>query len=175
MKQTAHFLLLGTGLLTACSSSKKEAPAPASPKYTVSWAVDGNAVTTDSWLTGTGDSGQLRAKTVLVSGRNPSSNNTTSEVRLEVPPAVGTYTLGPTSPAWAVYVAAGQRFSAGTAPDLTSAPGSGTIVVTKFTGKTITGTFTFTGVNEQTGATKIISNGRFFVPEEPIYAALQGC
>lgn len=153
------FVVLG---LAGCSKATPE-PAPKPTPYTVSWTAEAGEITTQSYLTGTG-SGRP-AVTVRVGGRVYSSGTITTDIQMEVPPAVGTYTFGPSSPAWATYQAGSPKYYAGVAPGIAAAVGSGSITVTEFTGHSISGTFSFTAVDPNSGATKTISNGKFYVPE----------
>ena len=135
------------------------------PRKFVSWTVDGQPATTYTFLTGAGGTGQLPAATVRVIGRIYSQGRITADVRLEVPLAVGEYSFGPTSPAWASYEADGTTYYAGTAPGATEALGLGIIVVTEASDHHVAGTFTFMGVARLNGATKAITEGQFCVPE----------
>ncbi|MGY3090669.1 hypothetical protein ACVWYF_003730 [Hymenobacter sp. UYAg731] len=155
------FVVLG---LAGCSKATPD-PTPKPTPYTVSWTENGSETTTQSYLTGTGGSGQIPAQTVRVGGRIYESGSIRTDIQLEVPAAVGTYPFGPASPAWATFESGSGRYYAGTAPGLTTAVGSGSITVTEFTGHSISGTFTFTGINSNTNTTKTITNGKFYVPE----------
>lgn len=154
----------GLGLAGCTCLPADEVMQTVPPKF-VSWTVDGKSATTYTFLTGAGGTGQLPAATVRVIGRIYREGRLTADVRLEVPLAVGEYACGPTSPTWAAYEADGVKYEAGTAPGLTTAPGSGLVVVTEASDHHIAGTFTFTGVERLTGATKTITNGQFYVPQ----------
>jgi len=161
---TGAIMAVGGFWLTGCACLPADEVVQ-SPRKFVSWTVDGQSVTTYTFLTGTGGTGQLPAATVRVIGRIYQQGRLTTDIRLEVPLAVGEYTFGPTSPAWAAYEAGGAKYDAGTAPGLTSCPGSGIVVVTEASDHHIAGTFTFTGVEQLTGATRTITNGQFYVPK----------
>lgn len=79
---------------------------------------------------------------------------------------MGTYTFSPTSAASATY----STTTGSTTAVYYAGPNSGgtlqagvTVVVTALTATSIKGTFTFTGINPNTGATKSITNGTFNV------------
>ena len=158
-------LFFAAGGLAACSHSTTSTDAPPAPKKSVSWNVDGAEVVTENYLAGTGSTGQLSDRTVRVGGRVFRGGHLIADVELEVPPAVGTYTFGPGSAAWATYETAGALYEAGTVPGGSTAPGSGTVVVTDVSDRHIAGTFVFTGIERTSGAAKTVANGRFFVPE----------
>ena len=171
MKKLLLLPLLAT-LLAACSTTKTEDPAPA-PKHAVGWAIDGKAITTQYWVSGSGGNLSWKVPGVVVvhvEGRNPDNGATTDAVMLEVPPAVGTYAFGPATAAWATYsvggIIGGTKYYAGTAPGYSTGAvlGAGTITVTEYTATSITGTFGFTAVDPATGATKTVADGKFYVP-----------
>ena len=159
--------LIFAGLAVVGCSKSAPAPTPVPIPYTVGWTSDGIVLSTQGWLTSSGGvgNGQLGMPTIWVAGRIREGGNAGTAVELEMPPAVGTYVFGPTSPAWGTYQVNAVKYYAGTAPGITGAPGSGSITVTKLTSGTINGTFIFTGVNPATGATKTIANGTFYVPK----------
>lgn len=163
MKQ--YLPLAFAGLVMAGCTKTAPAPAPAPTPYAVGWTCDGNALTSFNWSFGSAgvDNGQLRVPTIHVKGRIQEGNGASTEVEVGVPPAVGTYAFGPTSAAWGIYRVNSTGYYAGTALGITGAPGSGSITVTEVTG-TLRGTFTFTGINPTTGATKTVTNGTFYVP-----------
>ncbi len=152
---------LATGLLVlttlaACSSSKKDDPTP-NPAG-MSWTVDGTAVSTTTLQS------QKGSTTISVAGTEIGNN--TLFLALEIPNAVGTYPFGPTSAAAATYStntgSTPAAYYAG-ATGSGTVTGAGTILVTALTTNNITGTFTFTGINANTGASKSISSGTFNV------------
>lgn len=150
--------LLLVASLAACSSSKKkEDPAPTPG---MSWSVDGAAATTTSLQS------QKVGTTLTVSGTLIGSAQSTF-VSLEIPNALGTYTFSPTSAASAAYSTEDRGngrivYYAG-ATGAGTVTGGGTIVVTSLTATAIVGTFTFTGINANTGAAKTLTNGAFNV------------
>ena len=154
------FVVLG---LAGCSRATPE-PAPKPAPYAVAWTEGATETTTQSYLTGTGSS-KIPAETVRVGGRVYAAGNIVTDIQMEVPPVLGTYTFGPASPAWATYEAGSVKYYAGAVPGSTTIVGSGSITVTEYTGHSITGTFSFTAVNPNSTATKTITNGRFYVPE----------
>jgi hypothetical protein len=164
MKTMVSFFLVAGGL-AACSHSATSPDAPPIPKKFVSWSVSGTEVITGNYLAGTGSTGQLPDRTVRVGGRVFRGGHLIADVELEVPPAIGTYTFGPNSAAWATYETAGSLYEAGTVPGGSTAPGSGTVVVTDVSDRHIAGTFTFTGIERTSGTAKTVTNGRFFVLE----------
>ena len=148
--------LLALTNLAACSSSKKDDP---TPTVGMSWTVDGSAVTTTTLQS------QKFASTISVAGTVPAAANP-AYLSLEFPNAVGTYTFSPTSQASGSYTASGNAaaaYYAGANPGSGTVTGAGTIVVTALTANNVTGTFTFTGINANTGAAKSITNGTFNV------------
>lgn len=155
----AAALLLFTSL-AACSSSKKDDPPPA-PTKGMSWSADGATQTTTTLQS------QKFTATISVAGTVPGGNSPTY-LSLEFPNAVGTYTFGPTAVASATYVATtgpsgpSMAYYAG-ATGSGTVTGGGTIVVTALTATNVQGTFTFTGINANTGAAKSITNGTFNV------------
>ena len=56
-----------------------------------------------------------------------------------------------------------MAYYAGTNPGAGTVTGAGTIVVTALTATNVTGTFTFTGINANSGDSKSITNGTFNV------------
>ena len=85
---------------------------------------------------------------------------------LEFPNAVGTYTFSPSAAASATYVTNTGGTSAAYFAGATGSgtvTGAGTIVVTALSATSVQGTFTFTGINANTGAAKSVSNGTFNV------------
>ena len=151
LQRTATLLLL-TGFM-ACSSNKKDDPTPTTG---MSWTTDGTTQTTTTLQS------QLFQASISVAGTVPGGNNP-PYLSLEFPNAVGTYTFSPTAAASATYVAStGVAYFAG-ATGSGTVTGAGTIVVTSLTAANVRGTFTFTGINANTGAAKSISNGTFNV------------
>lgn len=149
--------LLFLAALAACSSDKAD-PTP-EPARGLSWTVDGVAASTTTVQS------QKSSATFSVSGTVNPGNLSSSYVSLEIPNAVGTYVFGPSSAGSAVYsTSAGARavYYAG-ATGAGTVTGGGTIVVTALSAAAATGTFTFTGINPNTGAAKSISNGTFNV------------
>lgn len=157
MLPRAAALLLLTGL-AACSSSKKDAPTPA-PAPGISWTVDGTTQATTTL-----QSQQFQA-TISVAGTVPGGTSPTY-LSLEFPNAVGTYAFSPTAAASATYATSSggtnTAYYAG-ATGTGTVTGAGTIVVTARTATNVQGTFTFTGINANTGAAKSITNGTFNV------------
>ena len=155
----AAALLLFTGL-AACASSKKDDPA-ATPAPGMSWTADGTAHTTTTLQS------QKMQSSVSVAGTVPGGNNPLY-LSLEFPNAVGTYAFGPAAAASATYVAntgpGGSRvvYYAGASGSGT-VTGAGTVVVTALTATNVQGTFAFTGINANTGASKSITGGTFSV------------
>ena len=148
-------LLLFIGLV-AFSSSKKADPTPTTG---MSWTADGTTQTTTTLQS------QKFSSSISVAGTIPASSNPIY-LSLEFPNAVGTYTFSPTAAASATYVAntggTSMPYYAGASGSGT-VTGAGTIVVTALTATNVTGTFTFTGINANTGASKSITNGTFNV------------
>ncbi|MBJ6111426.1 hypothetical protein JAO73_20565 [Hymenobacter sp. BT523] len=149
-------LLVALTSLAACSSSKKDDPA-AAPTREMSWTADGATLKTTTLQS------QKFSNTLSVAGTVPGSATFLS---LEFPNAVGTYTFGPNSNATAAYTASsggtvGVYFAGATGSGTVT--GAGTIVVTALSATEVTGTFTFTGINPNTGASKSVSNGKFSV------------
>jgi hypothetical protein len=155
--RTATGLVLAAA--AACSSAKKDDPAPETPS--MSWTVDGSPVTTTTLQS------QKSTSTVSVGGRATDSNGTVSYMTLEMPSALGTYTFGPSTPASGSYSTttptSGAVYYAGANAGAGTVTGAGTIVVTAISATSVKGTFTFTGINPNTGAAKSITNGTFFV------------
>jgi len=142
---------------TACSRAADPAPMPVAPAHTVGWRVDGRDVTTGAYTTASGGTGPL-----AVSGRDEAGG---SEVRLEVPGAVGTYVLGTSAGSWATYTGrGGPRYEAGAVPGTTGSTGAGTVVITRLGNGAAVGTFAFTGVDPVSKAVKTVANGTFRVP-----------
>jgi hypothetical protein len=142
--------------LAACSS-KKDDPA-VQPTPGMSWTVDGATVKTTNLQS------QKNGATLSVAGTQDLSNTSAGYIALEIPTAMGTYTFSPTATASAVYSASSPRmvYYAGASSGNT-VTGAGTIVVTALSSTNITGTFTFTGIESTTGASKSITNGTFNV------------
>ncbi|MCI1186822.1 DUF6252 family protein [Hymenobacter sp. DH14] len=158
LRRSAALLLLTT--LGACSSSKKDDPT-ATPAKGMSWTVDGTTQTTTTLQS------QKFQSSISVAGTIPASANPTY-LSLEFPNAVGTYTFSPTAAASATYVANAGTSSPSTAyyagaTGSGTVTGAGTIVVTALTATSVQGTFTFTGINANTGNAKSITNGTFNV------------
>ena len=158
LRHTAALLLLMG--FAACSSSKKDDPM-ATPTPGMSWAVDGTTQATTTLQS------QKFQASISVAGTIPASANPTF-LSLEFPNAVGTYTLGPTAAASATYVASSSSSSPSTAyyagaTGSGTVTGAGTIVVTALTATNVQGTFTFTGINANTGNAKSVTNGTFNV------------
>ena len=149
--------VLALTFLAACSSKKEDAP-PTMP-VGMSWTVDGGTVSTT-----TVDSDN-RPASISVAGIVPASASLAS-LSLGFPNAVGTYTIDSTASASANYTAAvgntAGSYYAGASGSGT-VTGAGTIVVTALSATSVTGTFTFTGINPNTGASKSITNGTFNV------------
>ena len=126
------------------------------------WNVDGSTVN----ATGFTSSPQSANNLVTLTGQVTAGAALTSQVMLDVPKAVGTYTFGPSALASGTYITRNpttQAYYAGSTPGAGTVTGAGTIVVTELTGTSISGTFTFTGINGNTGDAKSVSNGRFFI------------
>lgn len=156
LRRTVVVLPLSVLALAACSS-KKDDPA-AQPTPGMSWTVDGATVKTTNLQT------QKNGTTLSVAGTQDLSSASAAYVSLEIPTAVGTYTFSPTATASAVYSAGSPRmvYYAGSNSGNTVI-GAGTIVVTALSSTNITGTFTFTGIESTTGASKSITSGTFNV------------
>ena len=160
---TTRHLGLATGLLAltalaACSSGSTDTPDP-TPTVGISWTVDGSAVTTTTLQS------QKFTSTISVAGTVPAAANP-AYLSLEFPNAVGTYTFSPTSQASGSYTASGNApaaYYAGANPGSGTVTGGGTIVVTALSATNVKGTFTFTGINASTGASKSLTNGTFNV------------
>ena len=121
----------------------------------MSWTVDGGA------LTATNLQSQKATSTISVAG-TLTNGSTVSYLSLEIPNAVGTYTFSPTSEASATYSSTSSTttvYYAGANTGAGTVTGAGTIVVTALTATNVTGTFTFTGINANSGASKSITNG----------------
>lgn len=152
--------LLALTILAACSSSKKDDPNP-TPTTGMSWTADGGAQTTTTLQS------QKFQSSISVAGTVPNGNSPLY-LSLEFPNAVGTYTLSSTAAASATYVTnagssgPGMAYYAG-ATGFGTVTGAGTIVVTALTATNVQGTFTFTGINTNTGASKSVTNGTFNV------------
>ena len=156
LRPTAALLLLAA--LAACSSSKKDDPvAPPAPGMT--WTADGTTQTTTTLQS------QKFQSSISVAGTTSGSANPTY-LSLEFPNAVGTYTFSPTAAASATYAPStggtSTPYYAGATGTVT-VTGAGTIVVTALTATNVQGTFTFTGINANTGNAKSVSNGTFNV------------
>ncbi len=150
--------LVALASASACSSSTDKDPDP-TPARGLAWSVDGGALSTTTLQS------QKGSGTISVAGTT-SSGTTVNFLALEIPNAVGTYTFSPTSAASATYsTTTGSTtavYYAGPSSGGT-VTGGGTVVVTALTATSITGTFTFTGINPNTGAAKSITNGTFNV------------
>ena len=148
---------LALTVLAACSSNIKDDPKP--PTTGMSWTVDGAAVSTTNLQS------QKSSTTVSVAG-TITNGSAVTYMGLEVPNVVGTHTFGPSSAAAATYStntgSTAAVYFAGASGGGT-VTGAGTIVVTALTTNTITGSFTFTGINPNTGASKSITSGTFNV------------
>jgi hypothetical protein len=148
-----------TTLVLAACSSKQDDAKPTTP-VGMSWTVDGMAVST------TTTQSQKSSGTVSIAGT--AAGSTAGYVSLEIPNAVGIYTFSPTSTASALYSTPAPSTTtvyyagASTSSGGVTVMGGGTIVVTSLTATNVTGTFTFTGVN-QSGASKAITDGTFNV------------
>ena len=152
----AFFLLFVAA--TACSRQADPVPVPPAPTHTVGWRVDGQDVMTDHYVS----LSALPGSTLVVYGRDYANG---SEVQLEMPGAVGTYTFGAGSPAWATYATrAGTKYAAGAAPGASGATGPGTVVLTALANGVAVGTFAFTGIDPVTKAVKSVTTGTFRVP-----------
>ena len=143
-------------LLAACSKSSAPDPTP-TPASGMSWQVDGQPVTASS--TATVNQGTV----VSVVGYGPAN----TVLGLEVPKAVGTYTFAPAVPASAYFNANSSYpvtpvYRAGDDGSGMVA-GYGTIVVTDAAANLLAGTFTFTGIDRNTSASKTITAGTFRV------------
>jgi Family of unknown function (DUF6252) len=108
---------------------------------------------------------QKGSTTISVAG-TLTNGSAVSYLGLEIPNAVGIYPFGTTSAAAATYSTntgntAAVYYAGATGSGTVT--GAGTIVVTALTTNNITGTFTFTGINANTGASKSISSGTFNV------------
>ena len=148
-------LLIG---LAACSSGQKSDPKPTTATG-MSWTADGTNQTTMTLQS------QKFSSSIYVAGTVPASSNP-PYLSLEFPNAVGTYTFSPTAAASATYVASTGGTSAAYFAGATGSgtvTGAGTIVVTALTATNVQGTFTFTGINANTGASKSVTNGTFNV------------
>ena len=149
--------LLVLTTLAACSSSKKDDPTPTPAG--MSWTVDGGTVSTTTLQS------QKGSATISVAG-TLTNGSSVSYLGLEIPNAVGTYTFGPTSAAAATYStntgSTAAVYYAG-ATGSGTVTGGGTIVVTALSATNVKGTFTFTGINANTGASKSLTNGTFSV------------
>jgi PKD repeat protein len=155
-RATATLLTLAS--LAACSS-KKDDPA-AAPNTGMSWTVDGAAVSTTTLQS------QKFTGSISVAGTVPAGATNPAYLSLEFPSAVGTYTFSPTTQASANYTSPGNAqmaYYAGNNSSANTVTGAGTIVVTALTATNVTGTFTFTGINANTGASESITNGKFNV------------
>lgn len=157
MKLTSSPIRIAAALLALASTvacSKKEeaaaptpAPNPNVSASTMSWTVDGAAVTA---ATVTANDLPSSGGIVIVG----TANNTT--VQLAFTKAANTYVLSPTgaSSATAFYSANGVNYAAGTDR------GTGTITVASLTSSNIVGTFSLNPASS-TNATKAITNGSF--------------
>ena len=156
LRPTAALFLLTA--LAACSSSKKDDPA-AAPARGMSWTADGTTQTTTTLQS------QKFQSSISVAGTVPNGNNPLY-LSLEFPNAVGTYTFSPTAAASATYATSTGSMSTAYYAGATGSGtvmGAGTIVVTALTATNVQGTFTFTGINANTGASKSVTNGTFNV------------
>lgn len=155
--RSAAFVLFAS--LAACSSKKDPAP----EATTISWSADGSAETATQHVTVNNPTTYELAG--FANPEAPSNNR----VSITIPKAVGTYSFGPNSVARGEYIITtptkATGYYAGVEPSTGAFVGSGTIVVTELTTTRLAGTFTFTAVDEDTGtgATKSITNGKFFV------------
>lgn len=145
--------LLAVASLAACSSSKKEDPTPATRE--ISWTADGAFLKTSTLQS------QKFPGMLSIAGTVPASTNPTY-LALEFPNAVGTYTFSTSSSAAAGYTVNSNVYYAGSSGP-GSLTGAGTIVVTTLTATDVTGTFTFTAIDPNTGNSKSITNGKFSV------------
>ena len=143
--------------LATCTTSKKDDPV-ATPPAGINWTVDGSNLSTTTVQS------QKFTSTISVAGSIRANANPTY-LSLEFPNAVGTYTFSPTSNASASYTVSAvspEVYYAGASASGT-VTGAGTIVVTALSATNVTGTFTFTGIDTNTGAAKSIRNGTFNV------------
>ena len=149
--------VLALSSLAACSSKEDAAP---EPSRGITWTVDGKTATTTTLQS------QKSGSSLLLSGTY-TNGSTTSYLMLNVPATVGTYPFGPTSEASGTYsVGSGTALSAVYYAGATGSGtvlGAGTIVVSALTATSATGTFTFTGINSNTGAAKSLTDGTFNV------------
>ncbi|TGE24202.1 hypothetical protein E5K00_03025 [Hymenobacter aquaticus] len=158
-RATTALLLVATA---ACSSSDDEpTPAPATPG--ISWTVDNANLTSSSMQIQTApDSYQVGAYYNL-GGVN------SNYISLTIPKTVGTYTFSPTATAGALYsvltnnVATAVYYAGANPSGNGTVIGAGTIVVTEATTSQVAGTFTFTGIDRDTGNAKSLSNGKFLI------------
>ncbi|MCB2377154.1 DUF6252 family protein [Hymenobacter sp. BT635] len=159
LARAASALLLVASV--ACSSSKDDTPAPAKPG--ISWTVDNSNLTANSM--------QLQTSTDAyeVGAYYNLGAVASNYISLRIPKAVGTYPFSPTSVAGASYsvlnnsVATAVYYAGANPIGNGTVIGAGTIVVQEVTASQVTGTFTFTGIDRDTGNTKSLSNGKFVV------------
>ena len=145
-------------LLLACSGKSEPTPAVARG---ISWTVDGRAVTAATYQS------QVSSSTIEVSGASNAGAASNGYIFLSMPKTVGTHAFGPGSAASGTYSTStgttAAVYYAGSVPGSGTVTGAGTIVVSELTSSNIVGTFTFTGIDRNTGAAKSISNGQFNV------------
>jgi hypothetical protein len=145
--------------LGACSSDKKDDPAPTNPSTNptngFSWTADGTNYTSTTAVKSVAGGG------MALLGQYKASNNDTYNVSINVSAMPGTYTIGGGSnDALLSY----DHTIGGTSTSYVASgtSGSGTVTVTSVTASEIVGTFSFTGETMTMPKTsKTITNGKF--------------
>jgi hypothetical protein len=160
MKNSLLFLTLFLGLM-ACSKKNEDTATPASDTY-MKATVDGKSLN----VTGTGTPTDTRGTTSIFQQSNSTfyltGNNGTIILSMAVdkfPKTTGSFTIGD--------INSGRI---GNYVDNTDAANpinyyskSGTLNITKFDGKTVEGSFTFTATNTTLKKDVVVSNGTFKV------------
>lgn len=151
--------LLDGGL--SCSSCRKEVPV--SPYSSLTWQEAGASFNTAEVKVLT----QAAAHTVELTGYiGQDAYRNSRTISLTVPDVIGTYTFSTTSAASATF----ELATIGTTTTITTyyaGPragiliGSGTVVVSSISATAISGTFTFTGANTDSGTSTAITDGKF--------------
>lgn len=158
MKSITFLLVAGVLGATACSQTHSD-PAPTLPAYTVAWTTNNQSVKTGYYVTVVGNNNK---NLVTIEGKDYINGVLLHSVKLELPQAVGTYSLNATTFASGTYRANSLEYYAGS--QLSTGSGKGIIVVTGLTPTSISGTFTFTGIDSATNTTADITDGSFYVP-----------
>jgi hypothetical protein len=162
-----HFRLPALGLLlalAACSSDddKKDDPAPVTPTAGLRWTEGGTTYTATHPLF------YLVATTgmVAISGSHIGTDQVTRSVAINVPQAVGTYSLNAPANGTAInlgmYTIAGGSATTGIYSAGGPNQGSGTVTISSISATNVVGTFSFRGDDGKSPATsKTISEGQF--------------